>query len=118
PRDHLLTFEEIERLVRVFARMGVRGVRLTGGEPTVRRDLPTLVRKIRAIEGIRDIAMTTNAHHLARHAEALADAGLDRVNISLDTLDPARFAAITRGGDVARVLAGVHAALDRGLTPV
>lgn len=118
PREHLLTFEEIERIVRCLAAMGVTGVRLTGGEPTVRRDLPVLVARLAAIDGINDIAMTTNAHHLARHASALADAGLNRVNISLDTLDPARFAALTRGGNVVRVLSGIDAALSAGLTPV
>lgn len=118
PRDHLLSYEEIARLVRVFARLGVTGVRLTGGEPTVRRDLPDLIAALSAIEGIEDIAMTTNGHLLAGHASELARAGLRRVNISLDTLDPERFKALTRGGRVDRVLAGIEAALAAGLGPV
>lgn len=118
PRANLLTFEEIVRVVRCLSAMGVTGVRLTGGEPTVRRGLPDLVQQLAGIPGILDIAMTTNAHHLAKHAQALAAAGLNRVNVSLDTLDAKRFAALTRGGNVERVLAGIHAALENGLTPV
>ena len=118
PRAHLLSFEEIVRIVRCLAAMGVTGVRLTGGEPTVRRGLPDLVGQLAAIDGIRDIAMTTNAHHLAKHAESLANAGLNRINVSLDTLDAERFATLTRGGNVVRVLAGIDAALEHGLTPV
>ncbi len=117
-RANLLTFEEIVRVVRCLASMGVTGVRLTGGEPTVRRGLPDLVRELAAIPGILDIAMTTNAHHLAKHAEALASAGLNRINVSLDTLDAERFVSLTRGGNVERVLAGIQAALEQGLTPV
>lgn len=118
PRAELLSFEEIARVVRVLARAGVRRVRLTGGEPTVRRDLLALVRALSAIPGIEDLSMTTNGHTLAALARPLREAGLHRVNVSLDTLDPAAFARITRGGDLARVLAGIDAARAAGLTPV
>jgi GTP 3',8-cyclase len=118
PRAELLTFEEITRIVTCLAAMGVWKVRLTGGEPTVRRGLSDLVARIAAVPGIRDLAMTTNAHRLASLAPALAAAGLRRVNVSIDALDPSVFSAITRGGDVARVLQGIDAALAAGLRPV
>jgi cyclic pyranopterin phosphate synthase len=109
-RADVLSFEEIAALVGCFVRLGVRRVRLTGGEPTVRRDLPQLVAMLRAISGLDDLALSTNGHLLGPLAPALRQAGLDRLNVSLDTLDPARFASITRGGDLGRVLAGIAAA--------
>src|SRR6056297_2354456 len=116
PRAELLSFEELERLVGVFARLGVRKVRLTGGEPLLRRDLPELVATLRAIDGVEDLALTTNGTMLPYHAEELAAAGLDRVTVSLDALDDATFQAV---GDtrlpVASVLAGVAAAQEAGL---
>jgi cyclic pyranopterin phosphate synthase len=118
PRAELLTFEEIERIARVFAGMGTRRLRLTGGEPTVRRGLVDLVGRLAAIPGIEDVALTTNGHRFADLAAPLARMGLRRVNISLDALDPQVFHAITRGGDVARVLAAVDASLAAGLDPV
>ncbi len=118
PRDRVLSLEEIARLVAVFASMGVRRVRLTGGEPTVRKGLVDLVAMIAATPGIEDLAMTTNGHRFAGQAAALARAGLHRVNISLDTLDPDRFRALTRGGDLSRVLASIEAAREAGLRPV
>ena len=118
PRSELLTFEEIERIAATFAAMGVRRLRLTGGEPTVRRGLPELVARLAAIPGIEDVALTTNGHHFARLAAPLAQAGLRRVNISIDALDPVTFREITRGGDVARVLAAIDASLAAGLDPV
>jgi len=118
PRADVLSFEEIASLVRVFASLGVRRVRLTGGEPTVRRDLPALVRQLRAIPGIDDIALSTNAHLLAEQAAPLRAAGIDRVNISLDSLDPERFRRITRRGDLARVLAGIEAARAAGFASI
>jgi len=118
PRDHLLTYEELVRVVRVMAAMGVHRVRLTGGEPTIRAGIEDLVAMLAAVEGIDDLAMTTNAHLLARKAASLAEAGLMRINVSLDAIDPAIFRQITRGGDVARVLAGIEAAIAAGLTPV
>jgi cyclic pyranopterin phosphate synthase len=118
PRADILTFEEIVRIVTVLAGMGVEKVRLTGGEPTVRNGLPELVAMLAAVPGIRDLTMTTNGHTLQRQAETLARAGLRRVNVSVDALDPDIFRSLTRGGDVARVLAGVEAARETGLRPV
>jgi cyclic pyranopterin phosphate synthase len=113
-RADILSFEEICALARCFATLGVTRLRLTGGEPTVRRDLVDLVRMLRAIPGIRDIALSTNGHLLADLAAPLRAAGVDRLNISIDTLDAGRFAAITRRGDLGRVLAGVEAARAAG----
>ncbi len=118
PRADVLSYEEIARIVRVFARLGVRRVRLTGGEPTVRRDIGKLVAAIAATPGIDDVSMTTNAHAFARQAAMLADRGLTRVNISLDSLDAERFGRITRGGRLDAVLAGIDAARAAGLTPI
>ena len=118
PRDHAflskaerLRFEEIERLARVFAGLGVHKLRLTGGEPLLRRDLPELVRRLARIPGIDDIALTTNGSLLAAHAQALRDAGLTRITLSLDTLDPETFRRMSGGrGDVAMVLESIAAA--------
>ena len=101
-REDLLSFEEIAALVKVFVSLGVRRVRLTGGEPTVRRELPTLVRMLRTIDGLGEIALSTNGHLLPQLAAPLREAGVDRLNISLDSLDPAKFRRITRGGPVTR----------------
>ncbi len=117
-RSDLLSYEEIARLVGVFASMGVTGVRLTGGEPLVRKDLECLVAELGQIPGIDDLAMTTNAHRLAACAQELADAGLTRINVSLDSLDPERFSAMTRGGRLDKVLAGLDAAIAAGLSPI
>ena len=106
-RDELLSFEEIERLVRVLARMGVDEVRLTGGEPLVRRDLPTLVGMLAATPGVRDLSLTTNGVLLDRFAAPLVEAGLRRLNVSLDSLSHIRFAEITRRDALDRVLAGL-----------
>ena len=110
PRHELLTFEEIERFARVAAGLGVNKLRLTGGEPLVRADLPKLVQRLAAIDGIRDIALTTNGILLAEQAQALKDAGLTRVNISLDTLTEETFRRIARRDGLDRVLAGIQAA--------
>jgi len=110
----LLTFDEIERFVRVAAGLGVSKLRLTGGEPLLRRDLPAQIEKLAAIPGIRDIALTTNAVLLAKHAADLHRAGLRRLNIHLDTLDRERFRQITRRDDLQRVLEGIDAAVDTG----
>jgi GTP 3',8-cyclase len=107
PREDILQFEEIERLVDVFVSLGVDKVRLTGGEPLLRRGLPDLVRKLAARPGIADLAMTTNGVLLAAHAGALKAAGLHRLTVSLDTLDAARFKALTRYDELDRVLAGI-----------
>ncbi len=110
PRDELLSFEEIERFVRVVARMGVNKIRLTGGEPLVRHDLSVLVAKLSRIEGIRDIALTTNGILLAAQAQALKDAGLRRLNISLDSLNRDTFFKISRREGLEQVLDGIFAA--------
>jgi GTP 3',8-cyclase len=118
-RAELLTYEEIARLVRVFARLGVTKVRLTGGEPLLRRQLERLVAMVAEIDGISDIAMTTNGSLLRAKAPALRDAGLSRVTVSLDSLDPQRFAAISDTQiPVARVLDGIVAATEAGLGPI
>ena len=119
PRDEILTFEEIERLVGLFAGLGVEKIRLTGGEPLLRHGVSDLVRRISAIDGIRDVAMTTNGSTLARHAQELAEAGLDRITVSLDAVDDARFRhAADVDFPVARVLEGIDAAKQAGLAPV
>jgi len=116
PRSAVLTFEELERIVSVFAGLGVRKIRLTGGEPTVRQGIVELVRRIAAVPGIEQIVMTTNGHLLAELAAPLRAAGLAAVNVSVDTLDAARFRTITSRGDLARVLAGIDAAVAAGLS--
>src|SRR4030081_1350867 len=108
PREEILSFEEIERFARVAASLGVTKLRITGGEPLVRKDLPVLIRKLVGIPGIKDIALTTNGGLLARHAEALYDAGLRRLNVHLDTLDRERFLRITRRDDLDKVLEGIE----------
>jgi len=117
-KAEILTFEEIARIVEAGAAIGVRSIRLTGGEPLIRRDLPKLVRMLDAIPGIDDIALSTNGMMLADQIDALVDAGLRRVNISLDTLREDRFFAIARRPGLDRVLAGIDAALRAGLEPV
>lgn len=117
-RNEILSFEEIERFVRVAVRLGITKLRVTGGEPLVRRDLPVLVRKLAAIPGVQDLALTTNAVLLAEMAEPLYEAGLRRINIHLDTLDRERFIRITRRDDLAKVLAGIEACLRLGYGPV
>jgi GTP 3',8-cyclase len=118
PRDHLLTFEEIARVANVGAQLGLQKIRLTGGEPTVRRDLPELVRMLRETSGIREIAMTTNGALLETLAAPLKTAGLDRVNISLDTLKPERARELSRRDLFDNVLRGIDAAVENKLTPL
>ncbi len=117
-RADVLSYEEIVQLVGVFATMGITHLRLTGGEPTIRRDIERLVEGLAATPGIQQVAMTTNAAKLGGKAQLLADAGLDRVNISLDSLDADTFRRITRGGELDSVLAGIDAARAAGLTPI
>jgi GTP 3',8-cyclase len=118
-REELLSFEELERLLRVFVALGVTKVRLTGGEPLLRRDLPDLVRMLAGIDGIADLALTTNGVLLPRYADELAAAGLHRVTVSLDALDDATFRAVAdTAKPVAAVFAGIDAALAAGLAPV
>lgn len=114
-KEEVLEFEEAVRLVRLFSTLGVRTVRLTGGEPLVRKNVTALVRMLRDDAGIEDLAMTSNATALRKHARGLVAAGLKRLNVSLDALDPEVFARMTRGGDVRRVLDGIDAALEAGI---
>jgi cyclic pyranopterin phosphate synthase len=118
PREEILSFEEIERFVRVAVSLGVTKIRVTGGEPLVRKDLPVLIAKLCAIPGVRDLALTTNGVLLARHAQALYDAGLRRLNIHLDTLDRERFLKITRRDDLGKVLDGIASAQRLGFGPI
>jgi GTP 3',8-cyclase len=119
-RSHqsILQFEEIERFVRVAARLGVRKVRLTGGEPLVRKGMDALVAMLAAVPGIEDLALTTNAILLPQSAQSLKNAGLRRLNISLDTLDRDRFEKLTRRDDLDRVMAGIEAALRVGFEQI
>jgi cyclic pyranopterin phosphate synthase len=117
-RRELMTVDEIERMARILVGLGVREVKLTGGEPTVRPQLVDIVRRIRGIDAALDISLTTNGYLLDRLAGALRDAGLDRVTVSCDSLLRHRFAEMTRRDALAQVLAGVRAAGDAGLDPV
>jgi cyclic pyranopterin phosphate synthase len=114
----LLSPGEIESLVGALVHLGIERVRLTGGEPLVRPDILDIARRIKALPGVRDLALSTNGTELERLAPALKAAGVDRVNVSLDSLDPDRFREITRRGDLERVWRGVEAALAAGLAPV
>lgn len=116
--EKLLTYEEIEEVVRIGASLGIKKLRLTGGEPLVRKNVETLVEMLSRIDGIEDIALTTNGFYLANKAEALKKAGLTRVNVSLDSLRPDRFKEITRGGNIERVLEGLNVANSVGFSPI
>jgi GTP 3',8-cyclase len=118
PRAQLLSFEEIERFVRVAVALGIDKIRLTGGEPLVRRDIPLLIEKLVAIPGVKDIGLTTNGILLAPVARTLRDAGLKRINVSLDTMDPARFLQLTRRTGLEQVIEGILAAKAAGFDPV
>lgn len=118
PREEILRYEEIERLIRIAAGLGVTKVRITGGEPLVRRDLPVLVRRVAAIPGIEDLALTTNGVLLQELAAPLYEAGLRRINVHLDTLDRERFIRIARRDVLDRVLAGIDECLRLGYGPV
>ena len=118
PRDELLTDEELLRSISAFARHGFTKFRLTGGEPTIRPHLVDLVREIKRFPGVEEVTMTTNALLLSRLAGPLKDAGMDRVNVSLDTLDPVKFKAMTRGGRLDLVWAGLEEAERVGLSPI
>ncbi len=117
-RADVLSFEEIVALARAFVALGVRRLRLTGGEPTVRRDLPTLGRMLREIPGVDELSLSTNGDRLAALAAPLRAAGVDRLNVSLDTLDAAKFARITGRGDLSRVLAGLEVARAAGFASI
>lgn len=114
PRPEILTFEELTRSTRIFSKLGINKLRLTGGEPLVRRELPELIRQLREIEAIREVALTTNAILLDRHAAELRRAGLDRINVSLDTLDAKQFEQITRRDNLDDVVRGIRTAQQVG----
>ncbi len=118
PREEIMSFEEMRDVARVAVEMGMERIRITGGEPLIRRNIVELVSMLAAIEGVRDLAMTTNGILLEEFSLMIADAGLHRVNVSLDTLDPKRYAQLTGGGDIVRVLLGIEAAQEAGLNPV
>jgi len=115
PKEDVLSFEEIIRVARVFVRLGVQTIRLTGGEPLVRKGLPELIRMLRQDVGVTDIALTSNGTALRHLASELVAAGLTRINISVDSVDPVVFARLTRGGDLNRVLDGIAAIQDAGI---
>jgi GTP 3',8-cyclase len=118
PKAEILRYEEIIRLTEVFISLGVNKLRVTGGEPMLRRDLETLVEQLAKIEGVADLAMTTNAHFLRGRAGALKSAGLQRITISLDSLQPDRFSLLTGRNELSRVLDGIDAAIEAGLAPI
>jgi GTP 3',8-cyclase len=118
PKPQILTFEEIEHLVNLFAAEGVHKLRLTGGEPLVRRDLPVLVERLHKIKGIEEISLTTNGYYLKEHAKDLKRAGIQRLNISLDSLQADRFFEITRSNSFDRVMEGIAAAKEAGFDPI
>jgi len=118
PHSEILSYEEVTRLARCAVGEGVRKLRITGGEPLVRRDLPNLVRMLAGIEGVDDLSLTTNGVLLERFAAELQEAGLDRINVSLDTLDRERFRQMTRRDQLRDVLSGLDAAVQAGLSPV
>jgi cyclic pyranopterin phosphate synthase len=117
-KSEILTFEEIARLARLFVDLGVEKIRLTGGEPLVRQGLPRLIEKLAAIDGLQDLCLTTNGALLAERIGALDAAGLKRINVSIDTVDPAKFKRITKRGDLSKVLDGIFAAKAAGLNPI
>ncbi len=118
PHSAILSFEEIFDVVKYGVSLGINKVRITGGEPLVRKDITSLVKMLSELDGITDLAMTTNGILLEQFARSLVKAGLLRINISLDTTDPDRFREITHGGDISQVFQGIEAALSVGLKPL
>lgn len=118
PHEAILTYDEIKKLVKVAVDLGIDKVRLTGGEPLVRKDFVQLVEMLAKIDGIKDLSMTTNGILLKKYAKSLSDAGLNRVNISLDTIDPETYKLQTRGGNIRYVFEGIDAAREFGLEPI
>ena len=116
--DHWLSFDEIERVIGAFGRLGVRRVRITGGEPLVRKGVAELAGRLTRLPGVDDLSLSTNAVQLAKHARALKEGGVARLNVSLDTLKPERFAEITGGGKLQKVIDGLMAAKQAGLAPI
>lgn len=118
PRSTILSYEEIYTIVQQASHLGFDKVRITGGEPLIRKNIVHLIAMLSPINGITDLSMTTNGLLLSRYAKPLYDAGLQRLNISLDTLDPERYAHLTRGGDINETLKGIEAARNTGFTPI
>jgi len=118
PKSTVLSLEEIERLIRVFSELGVKKVRLTGGEPLVRRGIDTLFKSIGKIKALDEITLTTNGSQLQSKAQMLKDAGVERINVSLDSLDPHTFKKMTRTGDINKVLDGIHSAIEVGFKKI
>ncbi len=116
--DHWLTFDEIERIVGLFGRLGVHRIRLTGGEPLVRKGLPELASRLGQLPGIRDLSLSSNCVSMGRHAVSLKQAGVSRINVSLDSLNPEKFQEITGGGKLSKVLDGLMAAKSAGFDPI
>lgn len=116
--EQWLTFEEIERVVRIFGKLGVHRVRITGGEPLVRKNLPDLIAKLHTLTDIDDLSLSTNASHLAEYAQILKQAGISRINVSLDSLKPERFQQITQQADLHKVIDGLMVAKQVGLYPI
>src|SRR5262245_9955777 len=118
PKAEILSYEEIITLSEIFVRLGINKLRVTGGEPMLRRDVESLIGKLAQLDGVEDLAMTTNAHFLRGRAKGLKEAGLQRITISLDSLTPERFALLTGRNELTQVLDGIDAALEAGLIPV
>jgi len=116
--EEWLSFAEIERVIKIFGELGVRRIRITGGEPLVRKNLPELAQRLSQLPGIDDLSLSTNAVQLARHAHALRQAKVSRLNVSLDSLDPQRFKTITNGGKLEKVINGLMAAKAEGFSPI
>lgn len=117
-RCEILSYEQIARIIRIFTELGVEKVRLTGGEPLVRKDITKLIKMIDKLPGLKDLALSTNAHLLKRFAKTLKTNGVKRLNISLDTLDKEKFKHITQGGNLAKVLAGIDEAIKNKISPI
>jgi cyclic pyranopterin phosphate synthase len=118
PHKEILLYEEIKRFATAAARTGISKIRVTGGEPLVRKDIVDLIKMLAAIDGIEDLSLTTNGLLLAEYGQSLKDAGLNRVNISLDSLDPAVYKRLTRRGELSKAISGLQAAIELGLEPV
>ena len=118
PHKEILSFDEIFEVAKVAVSMGVDKIRITGGEPLVRKNIVELIRMISSLEGVKDFGLTTNGIYLTKYAQQLADAGLHRVNISLDTMNPEKYKQVTRLGDINQVFEGIKAAKKAGLHPV
>ncbi len=118
PHNDILSFEEIVQITNIATELGINKVRLTGGEPLVKRDIVKLVAMLSGIDEIKDLCMTTNGILLEKFARPLAQAGLDRVNVSLDTMDPIKYTQITGGGDIKKVFKGIEKAKNAGLNPI